>query len=189
MLARYPSCGQRKTCLQLRFTDYRYLSGQYCPQEAEGISNTQNGQTYLKVGRTVQDSFRLLANDGSATGACSGKNWLLRQPDPERDFYNETAHYVEFKGDIVACFDAADLIAAVFSGQGSASSPVDVNVVGDDATQVAATLQVPGCGAPNLTQAQTIELPEEEEPPGVEHLILDNPATFLDVQFFARKPP
>ena len=178
VLARYPSCGERTSCLQLTFACYRYLSGQYCHQTAESVGPGQNGQTFLKEGRTVQESFRLVANDGTGTEACADKNWLLRRPDPKRDFYNETARYVEFKGDIVACFDAMDLVAEVFRGQGSASS--SVHVVGDDPTSFSATVQVPSCGAPNLTQAQTIQLPEEEGLPGVEQLILDNPAAFLE---------
>ena len=183
--ARYPSCGERSTCLNLTIEDFHYLSGEYCPY---GESAFADGQVFLKLGRTEQDSFWLVQNDDSLA-ACDGKAWVLRATDPDLDFWNASSNHVEHRGRIAACFNKADLVTGVHS-----SSPLDLEgmvIVETGASPNAnAALVMPSCGTPNVTMAGKVQASEagSETTLGSGLLILDDPATSQIVEDYWLHP-
>ena len=71
----------------MTFSDYHYLSGEYCPDAENGSAQ---GQVFLKLGRTEEESFWLVSNDGSSD--CD-KAWVLRKLDPQDDFSKPSDQY------------------------------------------------------------------------------------------------
>ncbi|CAK9022469.1 unnamed protein product [Durusdinium trenchii] len=98
VVARYANCAERTSCVTISMNDHYYLSGEYCPYGESG-----DGQVFLKVGRTEQDSFWLTANDDS--GSCDKDTYgsMLRTTDATHDFWNVSKNYVEHHGEVVAC--------------------------------------------------------------------------------------
>ena len=80
--AKYSGCAERTSCLEMKITNAAFLSGEFCP--AGESSDGENGQVFLKEGRTQQDSFWLVfgeednANLGSA--CLAGNHWILKEP-------------------------------------------------------------------------------------------------------------
>ncbi|CAK9063504.1 Uncharacterized protein SCF082_LOCUS32878 [Durusdinium trenchii] len=83
--ARYASCGERTSCLNVSVADHFYLSGAYCPYGETAVGE-MHGQAFLKIGRTEQDSFWLVAYNEAfdSHGTCgSGTGTVLRKPDTQ----------------------------------------------------------------------------------------------------------
>ena len=184
-LARYPSCGERSTCLNLTIENFHYLSGEYCPY---GESAFADGQVFLKLGRTEPDSFWLVQNDDSLA-ACDGKAWVLRVTAPDLDFWNASSNHVEHRGRIAACFNKADLVTAVHSS--SPANLLDMVIVETGASPTAnVALVMPSCGTPNVTMAEGVQTSEagSETTLGSGLLILDDPATSQIVEDYWLHP-
>ena len=189
--ARYPSCGERSSCLNLTIEEFHYLSGEYCPY---GESAFANGQVFLKLGRTEQDSFWLVQNDSDASQTeCEGKTWVLRATDPDLDFWNTSSNHVEHRGSIVACFNKPDSVDDLVTGV-HLSSPLDLQdmvIVGTGGSADAdAALVMPSCGTPNVTMAGKVQASEagSETTLGSGLLILDDPATSQIVEDYWLHP-
>ena len=166
-------------------TDFYYLSGEYCPY---GESAFANGQVFLKLGRTEQDSFWLVQNDDASLTDCPESYWVLRVTDPDLDFWNASSNHVEHRGSIVACFDKPDLVTVVHS-----SSPVvisDMVIVESGSADADAALVMPSCGTPNVTMAEKVQASEagSETTLGLGLLILDDPATSQIVENYWLHP-
>lgn len=190
--ARYPSCGERSTCLNLTIANFHYLSGEYCPY---GESAFANGQVFLKLGRTEQDSFWLVKNDDASLTGCAQRTWVLRATDPDLDFWNASSNHVEHRGSIAACFNAKDLVDLVDLVTGvHLSSPLDLQdmvIVGTVESAAAnAALVMPSCGTPNVTMAGKVQASEagSETTLGSGLLILDDPATSQIVEDYWLHP-
>ena len=190
--ARYPSCGERSTCLNLTIAEFHYLSGEYCPY---GESAFANGQVFLKLGRTEQDSFWLVQNDDASLTQCQGKTWVLRVTDPDLDFWNASSNHVEHRGSIAACFNKPDLVDDLVTGV-HLNSPADlkdmviVEVETDEPPAANAALVMPSCGTPNVTTAGKVQASEagSETTLGLGLLILDDPATSQIVEDYWLHP-
>ena len=190
--ARYPSCGERSTCLSLTIPDFHYLSGEYCPY---GESAFANGQVFLKLGRTEQDSFWLVKNDDASLAQCTKQTWVLRATDPDLDFWNASSNHVEHRGSIVACFNKPDSVDDLVTGVHSSSllnleDMVIVEVETDEPPAANAALVMPSCGTPNVTMAERVQTSEagSETTLGSGLLILDDPATSLIVEDYWLHP-
>eukprot|EP00438_Fugacium_kawagutii_P012909 Skav224013 [mRNA] locus=scaffold2932:113439:119182:+ [translate_table: standard] len=182
--AKYTSCGERTSCINVSIPDHFYLSGQYCPY-GEAVSASGDGQVFLKIGRTEQDSFWLLSyeEDLDTEGACStGTKSVLRSTNPEQDFWNASSNYVEHHGSIVACLSSSisDFVSNIFE---TSTDSVSVAVVGGASLSSTMDISVPSCGPPNLTLAQNIQRGSEATVTTsnsgvlVSGLILDDPST------------
>ena len=188
--ARYPSCGERSTCLNLTIAGFHYLSGEYCPY---GESAFANGQVFLKLGRTEQDSFWLVKNDDASLTQCQGKSWVLRVTDPDLDFWNASSNHVEHRGNIAACFNKPDLVDDLVTGVHS-SSPLNLEdmviVETGESADADAALVMPSCGTPNVTMAEKVQASEagSEATLGSGLLILDDPATSQIVEDYWLHP-
>ncbi|CAE7770459.1 ath, partial [Symbiodinium sp. CCMP2592] len=166
--ARYPGCGERHSCVDLKFPGHHYVSGKYCPG-GENAASAAQGPVYFKRGLTTEDSFWLMRHESSRTG-CSSGEWAIVKPKPEQDFENDTMAYVELHGDTVACVkgSSADLPSDIF-GQ----PEVSLTVTRLGVSGAKATVAPPGCVTPNVTVVDGIE----EDEGSVEALVLDDPAT------------
>ena len=68
--ARYASCGERTSCLNVSVADHFYLSGAYCPYGETAVGE-MHGQAFLKIGRTEQDGeWRALRALRAPRGSC-----------------------------------------------------------------------------------------------------------------------
>eukprot|EP00439_Symbiodinium_sp_Y106_P014738 s3506_g2.t1 len=166
--ARYPGCGERHSCVDLKLPGHHYASGKYCPG-GENVASASQGPVYFKKGLTTEESFWLMRHESSRTG-CSSGEWAIVKPKPEQDFENDTMAYVELHGDTVACVkgSSADLPSDIFGQQEVSLTVTRLGVSG-----ARATVAPPGCVTPNITVVDGIE----EDEGSVEALVLDDPAT------------
>ena len=165
---RYPGCGERHSCVDIKLPGYHYISGKYCPA-GENSASAAQGPLYFKTGLTNEESFWLMRGSSSA---CSSENWAIVQPEEAQDYENRTMAYVELHGETVACLmgNSGDLPSDIF-GQSTTKLTVTRLAAIQGAT---ATVVAPGCTAPNVTVV-TVDGPEEEST--VEALKLDDPAS------------
>ncbi|CAE7563028.1 unnamed protein product, partial [Symbiodinium necroappetens] len=161
---KYSGCAERTSCLEMKITNAAFLSGEFCP--AGESSDGENGQVFLKEGRTQQDSFWLVFGEEDNAS------------DPQNDYLNDTSSYVELYGAGAACLkpmvdeNSWNLVTDAFD-----NSPLDIRVATtSNELQGQASVLIPSCGPPNVTQSETVE-GKLEESEVVSALILDDPGT------------
>jgi len=175
-------CGERRTCLALRWPGHWDFSGKYCPLQDSGVL----GQVFRRESVTAYDVKYLVpydpVRDAAAAPNCSRGQYVLRQADSMHDFLDLERHLAEFNGAVIGCIDLSvrgDLIASVFRTGG-----VNVSVNSSTSEGVSVGLFNKRCPALNISSATRKAREDAGEAPGEDDgfespspLVVNDPST------------